>query len=205
MCLVCDGLKNYRMGRGSATTLCSQVVGIDRKHVATVCFFTGPRGRAASFGGGDGFHERTGAAAISLEQPLAVEDGQTDKPCPLAASQGACRRPSAVPDPLQPSRVFAGLLNCRLDAQRPQMVGEPPEPPGEAENQEPEKPDHTESLVRESLVNFPTKLWGLPLARPVGFSYSVSISFIFICSFGVLSVSALPTSVKRISGPRRVC
>lgn len=41
LCLGCDGLKSYRMGRGSATTLCSQVVGIDgnRKHGATVCFF----------------------------------------------------------------------------------------------------------------------------------------------------------------------
>lgn len=40
LCLGC-GLKSYRMGRGSATTLCSQVVGIDgnRKHGATVCFF----------------------------------------------------------------------------------------------------------------------------------------------------------------------
>ena len=166
---------------------------------------TGPRGRAASFGGGDGFHERTGAAAIFLEQPLAVEDGQTDKPCPPVASQGACRRPAAVPDLLQPYCVFARLLNCRLDAQSPQMVGEPPEPPGEAKHQEPERPDHTESLMRESLVNFSTNLWGLPLARPVGFSYSFSISFIFICSFEVLSVSALPTSVKRISGPRTVC
>lgn len=176
------------MGRGSATTLCSQVVGIDRKHVATVCFFTGPRGRAASFGGGDGFHERTGAAAISLEQPLAVEDGQTDKPCPPAASQGACRRPSAVPDPLQPSRVFAGLLNCRLDAQRPKMVGEPPEPPGEAENQEPEKPDHTESLVRESLVNFPTKLWGLPrLSLLDSVTPSLSLSSLFVLSGFCLS------------------
>lgn len=56
----------------------------------------GPRGCAASFGGGDGYHERTGVAAIFLEQPLAVEDRRTDKPRPLAASsRGACRGPAA--------------------------------------------------------------------------------------------------------------